>query len=295
MSGSGKSTLVNDILAKAAAFRLNRAKTIPGKHTKIEGLGSFSSVVQVNQDPIGRSPRSNPATYTKLFDQLRDLFTKCSLAKIRGYKRSRFSFNVSGGRCERCKGDGMIKLDMQFMADVYSECPSCQGKRYNRETLDIRFKGYSISDVLEMSVQDALNVFNKQPRIYEKLKTLSDVGLGYIKIGQPATTLSGGEAQRIKLALELSKRQQGETLYILDEPTTGLHWLDVQRLLDLLFRLRDVGNSIIVIEHDLDVIRCADWIVELGPEGGESGGELVYAGSAAEFQLGVATPTQQCL
>ena len=295
MSGSGKSTLVNDILAKAAAFRLNRAKTIPGKHTKIEGLGSFSSVVQVNQDPIGRSPRSNPATYTKLFDQLRDLFTKCSLAKIRGYKRSRFSFNVSGGRCERCKGDGMIKLDMQFMADVYSECPSCQGKRYNRETLDIRFKGYSISDVLEMSVQDALNVFNKQPRIYEKLKTLSDVGLGYIKIGQPATTLSGGEAQRIKLALELSKRQQGETLYILDEPTTGLHWLDVQRLLDLLFRLRDAGNSIIVIEHDLDVIRCADWIVELGPEGGESGGELVYAGSAAEFQLGVATPTQQCL
>ncbi|MGB0273478.1 MAG: excinuclease ABC subunit UvrA [Opitutales bacterium] len=294
VSGSGKSTLVNDILAKAAAFKLNRAKSIPGAHAKIEGLDAFRSVVQVDQEPIGRSPRSNPATYTKLFDQLRDLFSKCSLAKIRGYQRSRFSFNVSGGRCERCKGDGVIKLDMQFMADVYNECPSCHGKRYNRETLDVRFKGYSIADVLAMSVQEALEVFSKQPRIYEKLKTLADVGLGYIKIGQPATTLSGGEAQRIKLALELSKRQQGETLYILDEPTTGLHWLDVQRLLDLLFRLRDAGNTIIVIEHDLDVIRCADWILELGPEGGRAGGELVYAGSAAEFQLGDQTPTQQC-
>ena len=293
LSGSGKSTLVNDVLAKAAALKLNRTKSIPGKHQGLAGLDHFSSVVQVDQSPIGRSPRSNPATYTKLFDQLRDLFAKCSLAKIRGYKGSRFSFNVSGGRCERCKGDGVIKLDMQFMADVYSECPSCLGKRYNRETLDVRFKGHSIADVLAMSVDEALAVFEKQPRIAEKLKTLSDVGLGYIKLGQPATTLSGGEAQRIKLSLELSKRQQGETLYILDEPTTGLHWLDVQRLMDLLFKLRDAGNTVLIIEHDLDVIRVADWIVELGPEGGEGGGEIVFAGDVATFVHGHDTPTQQ--
>jgi excinuclease ABC subunit A len=293
LSGSGKSTLVNDVLAKAAALKLNRTKSIPGKHQGLDGLDHFSSVVQVDQSPIGRSPRSNPATYTKLFDQLRDLFAKCSLAKIRGYKGSRFSFNVSGGRCERCKGDGVIKLDMQFMADVYSECPSCHGKRYNRETLDVRFKGHSIADVLAMSVDEALAVFEKQPRIAEKLKTLSDVGLGYIKLGQPATTLSGGEAQRIKLSLELSKRQQGETLYILDEPTTGLHWLDVQRLMDLLFKLRDAGNTILIIEHDLDVIRVADWIVELGPEGGEGGGEIVFSGDVATFVHGHKTPTQQ--
>ena len=249
----------------------------------------------MDQSPIGRSPRSNPATFTKLFDQLRDLFAKCSLAKIRGYQRNRFSFNVSGGRCERCKGDGVIKLDMQFMADVYSECPSCQGRRYNRETLDVRFKGYSIADVLEMSVDEALAVFGKQPRIAEKLQTLTDVGLGYIKLGQPATTLSGGEAQRIKLSLELSKRQQGETLYILDEPTTGLHWLDIQRLMDLLFKLRDAGNTILIIEHDLDVILLADWIVELGPEGGQGGGELLYEGPAIEFCQGTGTPTQSVL
>ncbi|MFU8848364.1 MAG: excinuclease ABC subunit UvrA [Opitutales bacterium] len=292
MSGSGKSTLINGILAKAAAFRLNRAKSIPGKHRKIEGLDNFLSVVQVDQSPIGRSPRSNPATFTKLFDQLRDLYAKCSLAKIRGYKPSRFSFNVSGGRCERCKGDGVIKLDMQFMADVYSQCPSCQGRRYNRETLDVRFKGYSIADVLDMSVSEALGVFGKQPRIAEKLRTLDEVGLGYIKLGQPATTLSGGEAQRIKLSLELSKRQQGETLYILDEPTTGLHWIDIQRLMDLLFKLRDAGNTILIIEHDTDVIRMADWIVELGPEGGEGGGELLYCAEAADFLAGCETPTQ---
>lgn len=295
LSGSGKSTLVNDILAKAAAFTLNRAKRIPGRHRKLEGLEQFSSVIQVDQSPIGRSPRSNPATFTKLFDQLRDLYSKCSLAKVRGYKSSRFSFNVSGGRCERCKGDGVIKLDMQFMADVYSECPSCQGRRYNRETLDVRFKGHSIADVLAMSVDAALEVFNKVPRIAEKLRTLADVGLGYIKLGQPATTLSGGEAQRIKLSLELSKRQQGETLYILDEPTTGLHWLDVQRLMDLLFRLRDAGNTILVIEHDLDVIRMADWILELGPAGGDGGGQLVYAGDAHDFCAGRSTPTQSVL
>ncbi|MFO8027465.1 MAG: excinuclease ABC subunit UvrA [Opitutales bacterium] len=295
ISGSGKSTLINDILAKAAGFRLNRAKTIPGKHKKIEGLDNFLTVVQVDQSPIGRSPRSNPATFTKLFDQLRDLYAKCSLAKIRGYKPSRFSFNVSGGRCERCKGDGVIKLDMQFMADVYSECPSCHGKRYNRETLDVRFKGFSIADVLDMSVSEALGVFGKQPRIAEKLHTLNDVGLGYIKLGQPATTLSGGEAQRIKLSLELSKRQQGQTLYILDEPTTGLHWIDIQRLMDLLFKLRDAGNTILIIEHDIDLIRMADWIVELGPEGGEGGGELLYCGGAADFLAGCETPTQRVM
>ena len=295
ISGSGKSTLVNDILAKAAAFKLNRAKTIPGKYKKISGLDNFLSVIQVDQSPIGRSPRSNPATFTKLFDKLRDLFAKCSIAKIRGYKRNRFSFNVSGGRCERCKGDGMIKLDMQFMADVYSECPSCKGRRYNRETLDARFKGYSIADVLAMSVDEALKVFSKQPRIAEKLHTLADVGLGYIKLGQPAPTLSGGEAQRIKLSLELSKRQQGQTLYILDEPTTGLHWLDVQRLMDLLFKLRDAGNTILIIEHDLDVIRLADWIVELGPEGGQTGGEIVFQGEGITFLQGDGTPTQTVL
>ncbi len=295
MSGSGKSTLVNDILAKAAAFKLNRAKTIPGKYKKISGLDNFLSVIQVDQSPIGRSPRSNPATFTKLFDQLRDLFAKCSIAKIRGYKRNRFSFNVSGGRCERCKGDGVIKLDMQFMADVYSECPSCKGRRYNRETLDARFKGYSIADVLAMSVDEALKVFSKQPRIAEKLHTLADVGLGYIKLGQPAPTLSGGEAQRIKLSLELSKRQQGQTLYILDEPTTGLHWLDIQRLMDLLFKLRDAGNTILIIEHDLDVIRLADWIVELGPEGGQGGGEIVFQGEGIEFCQGSGSPTQSVL
>lgn len=292
VSGSGKSTLVNDILARAAAFQLNGAKSIPGKHRGLKGLDAFRSVVQVDQEPIGRSPRSNPATYTKLFDLLRDLFAKCSLAKVRGYKSSRFSFNLSGGRCERCKGDGAIKLDMQFMADVYQECPSCLGRRYNRETLDVRFKGYSIADVLAMTVDEALEVFQKQPRIHEKLRTLADVGLGYVHLGQPATTLSGGEAQRIKLALELSKRQQGETLYILDEPTSGLHWLDVQRLMDLLFKLRDAGNTVLIIEHDLDVICLADWVVELGPEGGAAGGELVYSGSAREFVQGSATATQ---
>lgn len=295
ISGSGKSTLVNDILAKAAAFKLNRAKSIPGKHKKITGLDHFLSVIQVDQSPIGRSPRSNPATFTKLFDQFRDLYVKCSLAKIRGYKRNRFSFNVSGGRCERCKGDGVIKLDMQFMADVYSECPSCNGRRYNRETLDVRFKGFSIADVLEMSVDEALEVFNKQPRIAEKLRTLADVGLGYIKLGQPATTLSGGEAQRIKLSLELSKRQQGQTLYILDEPTTGLHWLDIQKLMDLLFKLRDAGNTILIIEHDLDVVRMADWVVELGPEGGEGGGQILFQGEGVEFCQGEGTPTQGVL
>jgi len=293
ISGSGKSTLVNDVLARAAAFSLNRAKEIPGRHRRIRGLDHFSAAARVDQGPIGRSPRSNPATFLKIFDLLRDLFAKCPLAKVRGYKKSRFSFNVPGGRCERCKGDGMIQLDMQFMADVYTECPSCRGRRYNRETLDVRFKGHTIADVLDMSVDEALPVFAHQPRIREKLQTLADVGLGYVTLGQAAPSLSGGEAQRIKLAFELSKRQRGDSLYILDEPTTGLHWEDVQRLMDLLFRLRDAGNTILVIEHDLDVIRLADWIVELGPEGGEKGGEVAYAGEASAFLAGAGeTPTQ---
>ena len=294
-SGSGKSSLINGILAKYAAFKLNRAKTIPGKHKKIEGLDVFESVIQVNQDPIGRSPRSNPATYIKLFDLLRDLYANCSLSKVRGYKASRFSFNVKGGRCERCKGDGVIQLDMQFLANVYSECPSCLGNRYNRETLDILFKGYTISDVLKMSVTEAYTVFQKIPKIAQKLRTLSDVGLGYLKLGQPATTLSGGEAQRIKLSLELSKKQQGNTLYILDEPTTGLHWADIQKLMDLLFQLRDAGNTIIIIEHDKDVIKLADWIVELGPEGGEQGGRLLYEGNIDQFLSENQTATQSIL
>lgn len=283
VSGSGKSTLVNDVLARAAAFKLNRAKTIPGKHDKVEGLEHFVSTVRVDQEPIGRSPRSNPATYVKLFDPLRQLFAKCPLAKIRGYSASRFSFNVRGGRCEKCQGDGQIKLDMQFLGDVFVECPSCHGKRYNRETLEVRFKGYNIADVLDMTVDDARNLFRHQPPMLSKLETLSAVGLGYLTLGQSANTLSGGEAQRIKLSLELSKRSQGETLYILDEPTTGLHWDDVQKLMDLLFKLRDAGNTIIIIEHHMDVVRLADWLVELGPGGGIHGGDIVFCGTTSEL------------
>jgi excinuclease ABC subunit A len=295
ISGSGKSTLVNDILANYVAFKLNKAKSIPGKHKKIEGLHHFERVIRIDQEPIGRSPRSNAATYTKLFDQLRDLYSRTPLAKVRGYKSSRFSFNTPGGRCERCKGDGLIKLDMQFLSDVYVECPSCHGQRYNRETLDIRFRGVTIAEALQMTVDEALELFSKQPRIAEKLSTLQAVGLGYLKIGQSATTLSGGEAQRVKLSLELSKRQMGRTLYLLDEPTTGLHWSDIQHLMDLLFKLRDQGNTIIIIEHNLDVIRLADWIVELGPTGGQKGGHLLFSGSLNAFRKDDKTPTQKCL
>jgi len=284
VSGSGKSTLINDILAKAAAFKLNRAKTIPGKHKKIEGLDHFDKVIRVDQEPIGRTPRSNPATFVKLFDPLRTLFSKCPLSKVRGYKPGRFSFNMRGGRCERCQGDGVIALDMLFLGDVYSECPSCNGKRYNRETLEVRFKGHNIADVLEMTVDEAAEIFNNQPAIFEKLKTLQAVGLGYLKLGQSSTTLSGGEAQRIKLSLELSKRSSGKTLYLLDEPTTGLHWEDIQKLLDLLFRLRDAGNTLIIIEHHTDVIRLADHLIELGPGGGKEGGQLVYNGPAKKIK-----------
>jgi len=278
VSGSGKSTLVNDVLAAAAARKLNGAKIIPGKHRAIENLDFFEKLVQVDQEPIGRSPRSNPATFTKLLDLLRDLFAQAPLAKVRGYKASRFSFNIRGGRCERCQGDGVIKLDMQFMADAYAPCPSCGGRRFNRETLEILFHGKSIADALDMTVREAMKLFRNIPRIMDKLETLNAVGLGYLTLGQPATTLSGGEAQRLKLSLELSKRQQGQTLYILDEPTTGLHWVDIQNLMDLLFKLRDAGNTIIVIEHNLDVINLADWIIDLGPGGGTAGGDIVFAG-----------------
>lgn len=281
VSGSGKSTLINDILAKAAARKLNRAKDIPGVHKGIEGLDHFERVVRVSQEPIGQSPRSNPATYTKLFDALRDLYSKVPLSRARGYKPGRFSFNARGGRCERCQGQGAIKLDMLFMSDAYVECPSCNGKRYNRETLEARYAGLSIAEALELSVDEACEKFKNVPRIIEKLNTLEQVGLGYLKLGQAANTLSGGEAQRLKLSLELSKRNSGKNLYILDEPTTGLHWADIQRLADLLFRLRDQGNTVVVIEHHLDFIGLADWLVDLGPGGGTRGGEVVYEGPVA--------------
>jgi excinuclease ABC subunit A len=284
VSGSGKSTLVLDVLAAEAARRLNGARTIPGPHRRIENLEFFEKLVQVDQEPIGRSPRSNPASYVDLLPLLRDLYAQVPLARVRGYKASRFSFNVRGGRCERCQGDGAIKLDMQFMPDAFAPCPSCVGRRFNRETLEVLFHGHSIADVLNLSVREALKLFRHVPRVVDKLATLDAVGLGYLALGQSATTLSGGEAQRIKLALELSRRQQGATLYILDEPTTGLHWTDIQRLMDLLFRLRDAGNTVIVIEHNLDVIHLADWLIDLGPGGGSGGGRLVYAGERAGIE-----------
>ncbi len=284
VSGSGKSTLVNDILAASAARKLNGSKMLPGKHRHIENLDSFEKLVLVDQEPIGRSPRSNPATFTGLLDLLRDLYAQVPLAKVRGYKASRFSFNVRGGRCERYQGDGVIKLDMQFMADAYAPCPSCAGRRFNRETLEVLFHGRSIADALNLTVREAITLFRNIPRIIDKLATLDAVGLGYLKLGQPAPTLSGGEAQRLKLSLELSKRQQGQTLYILDEPTTGLHWTDIQRLMDLLFKLRDAGNTIIIIEHNLDVINLADWLIDLGPGGGKNGGELLFAGTRHDIE-----------
>ncbi len=284
VSGSGKSTLVLDILAAQAARKLNGAKTLPAKHRHVENLDFFEKLVQVDQEPIGRSPRSNPASYVDLLPLLRDLYAQVPLAKVRGYKASRFSFNVRGGRCERCEGDGAIKLDMQFMPDAYAPCPSCGGRRFNRETLEILFHGKSIADVLDLTVRDAIKLFKNIPRVLDKLATLEAVGLGYLTLGQSATTLSGGEAQRIKLSLELSKRQQGSTLYILDEPTTGLHWTDIQKLMDLLFKLRDAGNTVIIIEHNLDVINLADWLIDLGPGGGRDGGELIYAGPRAGIE-----------
>jgi excinuclease ABC subunit A len=282
VSGSGKSTLVNDVLFKSVANRLHRARQRPGAHDKVLGLDQLDKIIQVDQSPIGRTPRSNPATYTGLFDVIRDLFSKTQEARARGYKPGRFSFNVKGGRCEVCRGDGQIKIEMHFLPDVYVPCEQCHGKRYNRETLDIRFKGKTIADVLDMPVEEALEFFQHIPKIRRRLETLDAVGLGYIRLGQPATTLSGGEAQRVKLATELSKIATGSTLYILDEPTTGLHFADVQRLLQVLERLVDQGNSVVVIEHNLDVIKSADRIIDMGPEGGEEGGTVVAAGTPEE-------------
>jgi excinuclease ABC subunit A len=279
VSGSGKSTLVNEILYKALANKLNRMRMKPGDHLGVEGIDVFDKVIDIDQTPIGRTPRSNPATYTDLFTHVRELYSLTPESKIRGYKPGRFSFNVKGGRCETCKGDGTIKIEMHFLPDVYVPCETCHGRRYNRETLEVRFKGKSIADVLEMSVEEALEFFAKIPKIRRRLQTLHDVGLDYVKLGQPATTLSGGEAQRVKLAAELSKVATGKTLYILDEPTTGLHFADIEKLLEVLQRLVDAGNTVIVIEHNLDVIKQADWIVDLGPEGGEAGGEVIATGT----------------
>jgi excinuclease ABC subunit A len=282
VSGSGKSTLVNEIVFKALANKLNRYRVKPGEHDSVEGIEVFDKVIDIDQSPIGRTPRSNPATYTKLFDHIRELYSLTPEAKVRGYKQGRFSFNVKGGRCETCKGDGQIKIEMHFLPDVYVPCETCKGKRYNRETLEVRFKGKSIADVLDMSVEEALRFFAKIPKIRRRLQTLHDVGLDYIKLGQPATTLSGGEAQRVKLSAELSKIATGKTLYILDEPTTGLHFADIEKLLEVLQRLVDAGNTVLVIEHNLDVIKQADWLVDLGPEGGEAGGEIVAVGTPEE-------------
>jgi excinuclease ABC subunit A len=279
VSGSGKSTLVNEIVYKALANRLHKLRVKPGEHVGCEGIECFDKVIDIDQSPIGRTPRSNPATYTDLFTPIRELYSLTPEAKVRGYKPGRFSFNVRGGRCETCKGDGQIKIEMHFLPDVYVPCETCKGARYNRETLEVRFKGKSIADVLGMSVEEALAFFAKIPKLRRKLQTLHDVGLDYIKLGQPATTLSGGEAQRVKLAKELSKVATGRTLYILDEPTTGLHFADIEKLLDVLQRLVDAGNTVLVIEHNLDVIKQADWLVDLGPEGGEAGGEIVATGT----------------
>lgn len=279
VSGSGKSSLVNEILYKYLAKTLNRARTIPGKHKKIEGVEKLDKVIDIDQSPIGRTPRSNPATYTGVFDQIRDLFASTMDAKAKGYTKGRFSFNVKGGRCEACGGDGIIKIEMHFLPDVYVPCEVCQGKRYNRETLDVKYKGKSIYDVLDMTVEEALTFFDNVPSIKRKIETLNDVGLSYIKLGQPSTTLSGGEAQRIKLATELSKRSTGKTIYILDEPTTGLHFADVHKLVEILQRLAEGGNSVVVIEHNLDVIKTADYIIDIGPEGGDGGGTVIAEGT----------------
>jgi len=279
VSGSGKSTLINDTLFAHAARALNGASTEPAPCEAIVGLDQFDKVIDIDQAPIGRTPRSNPATYTGLFTPIRDLFAGTQESRSRGYNPGRFSFNVKGGRCEACQGDGMIKVEMHFLPDVYVQCDVCKGHRYNRETLEIRYKGKNISEVLEMTIEDALAFFDAIPAIKRKLATLTEVGLSYIRLGQAATTLSGGEAQRVKLARELSKRDTGKTLYILDEPTTGLHFHDVKQLLEVLHRLRDHGNTVVVIEHNLDVIKTADWIIDMGPEGGSGGGEVIAYGT----------------
>ena len=279
VSGSGKSSLINEILYKRLARDLNRARMIPGKHQSILGIDQLDKVIAIDQSPIGRTPRSNPATYTGVFDQIRDLFASTTDAKARGYSKGRFSFNVKGGRCEACSGDGIIKIEMHFLPDVYVPCEVCGGKRYNRETLEVRYKGKSIYDVLDMTVEEAVPFFENVPSIRRKIETLYDVGLSYIKLGQPSTTLSGGEAQRIKLATELSRRSTGKTIYILDEPTTGLHFADVHKLVEILHKLTEGGNTVVVIEHNLDVIKTADYIIDLGPEGGDGGGTIIAEGT----------------
>ena len=283
VSGSGKSSLVNEILYKHLAKELNRARCIPGKHDGIDGVEQLDKVIDIDQSPIGRTPRSNPATYTGVFDMIRDLFAATSDAKERGYKKGRFSFNVKGGRCEACSGDGIIKIEMHFLPDVYVPCEVCGGKRYNRETLEVKYKGKSIYDVLDMTVEDAVEFFENVPSIKRKIETLNDVGLSYVKLGQPSTELSGGEAQRIKLATELSKRSTGKTIYILDEPTTGLHFADVHKLVDILHKLAEGGNTVVVIEHNLDVIKTADYIIDMGPEGGARGGTVIAKGTPEEI------------
>ena len=282
VSGSGKSSLTNEILYKRLARDLNRARCIPGKHDDIIGIDQLDKVIDIDQSPIGRTPRSNPATYTGVFDMIRDLFAATPDAKAKGYKKGRFSFNVKGGRCEACSGDGILKIEMHFLPDVYVPCEVCGGKRYNRDTLEVKYKGKSIYDVLDMTVEEALKFFENVPAIARKIQTLYDVGLSYVKLGQPSTELSGGEAQRIKLATELSKRSTGKTIYILDEPTTGLHFADVHKLIEILRRLSDGGNTVIVIEHNLDVIKTADYIIDIGPEGGDGGGTVIAQGTPEE-------------
>jgi excinuclease ABC subunit A len=282
VSGSGKSSLVNEILYKKLGADLNRVKVRAGKHDRIEGEEFLDKIIDIDQSPIGRTPRSNPATYTGLFNDIRDLFASTQDAKSRGYGSGRFSFNVRGGRCEACGGDGLIKIEMHFLPDIYVPCEVCKGKRYNRETLEVKYKGKNIYEVLDMTVEEALPFFENLPKLYNRLQTLMDVGLGYVKLGQPSTTLSGGEAQRVKLATELSKRSTGQTIYVLDEPTTGLHSYDVHRLIEVLQRLVDAGNTVVVIEHNLDVIKTADHIIDLGPEGGDGGGRVVCTGTPEE-------------
>ena len=295
VSGSGKSSLVNEILYKSLQRDLNRARVIPGDHDAIEGEDQLDKVIAIDQSPIGRTPRSNPATYTGVFDMIRDLFASTSDAKARGYKKGRFSFNIKGGRCEACSGDGIIKIEMHFLPDVYVPCEVCGGKRYNRETLEVKYKGKSIYDVLNMTVEEALTFFDKVPRIRQKIQTLYDVGLSYVRLGQPSTELSGGEAQRVKLATELSRRSTGRTVYILDEPTTGLHFADVHKLVEILQRLAEGGNTVIVIEHNLDVIKTADYIIDMGPEGGDKGGTVIAKGTPEEVAANEKSYTGQYL
>jgi excinuclease ABC subunit A len=295
VSGSGKSSLINDILAKELLARLHRASTVPGRHDEIQGIKELDKAIIIDQSPIGRTPRSNPATYTGLFTPIRELFASVPEAKLRGYSAGRFSFNVKGGRCENCAGDGIIKIEMHFLPDVYVPCEVCHGKRYNREALEIHYKGKTISDILEMTCEQALEFFGSIPAIARKLQTLVDVGIGYITLGQSATTLSGGEAQRIKLSTELSRRPTGKTLYILDEPTTGLHMADVEKLLNMLHALVDAGNSMVVIEHNLDVIKNADWIIDMGPDGGSAGGQIVAEGTPEQVAKVAASYTGQFL